>query len=279
MYQTRGRLPRAYVVLGEEEQPPRRTWPLVTYTIIIVNIISYVFGHIRLVTYELLKTDFGLIPSQIMSGQNLYTLITSMFIHASFYDAGFWGLILFGFHMLFLWLFGDDAENVFGHSLFLALYLFSGVIGGLFHSALSVLVLSPATDIPMIGASGAVFGVMSAYAFFFPRRRLRLFFIFRYYRWRRYRYRPYDRNRHVIPLGLPAYVFIASAVAIEAILSLALFSAGTFYTDIYHLLAGMLAIGGFIGGAIFALFFKAAGRGPWRGDGEPSNNHQNYEEE
>lgn len=223
-------------------------------------------------TNELLKANYGLIPSQIMSGQNIYTLITSIFIHASFYDAGFWGLGLFVFHMLFLWLFGDDAENVFGHSLFFALYLFSGVIGGLFHSAISVLVLSPAVDIPIIGASGAVFGVMSAYAFFFPRRRIRVLFISRYRSW------AYPR-RSVIPLRLPAYVFIAAAVVIEAIFSLAVFSTSAFYTDIYHFLAGMLAIGGFVGGATFTLFFKAAGRGPWRGDGESLINRQNYEEE
>jgi membrane associated rhomboid family serine protease len=87
------------------------------------------------------------------------TLITYQFLHGS-------PLHLIG-NMLFLWVFGDNIEDAMGHVRFLVFYLLCGVAGGLAHA-----VMTPASDIPLIGASGAVAGVISAYLILHPRVRV-----------------------------------------------------------------------------------------------------------
>lgn len=87
------------------------------------------------------------------------TLFTSMFLHA--------GWLHLGGNMLFLWIFGDNVEHRFGHLWFLLFYLVSGVIGALAH-----IFTDPDSVIPMVGASGAIAGVMGAYLMLFPRNRV-----------------------------------------------------------------------------------------------------------
>jgi len=94
------------------------------------------------------------------------TLITSMFLH------GGW-LHLLG-NMLFLWIFGDNVEHRFGHLVFLGLYLVSGLAG----SAVQI-ALAPESVVPILGASGAISGVLGAYLVLFPRNKVyALFFVF-----------------------------------------------------------------------------------------------------
>jgi len=112
---------------------------------------------------------FGVIPA-VLGGEvampaELYqvpawaTLVTSLFLHSSF-----WHL---GGNMLFLWVFGDNVEDATGHLKFLALYLANGVAGGLATCA-----LDPGSTTPGIGASGAIAGVLGAYLMLHPRRRM-----------------------------------------------------------------------------------------------------------
>jgi len=95
------------------------------------------------------------------------TLFTSMFMHG--------GLMHVGGNMLYLWIFGDNVEAAFGHIKFLAFYLLSGV-----GAALAQALAAPDSPAPMIGASGAISGVLAAYVFMFPRARVLtlLFFLF-----------------------------------------------------------------------------------------------------
>ncbi|GAB5518309.1 MAG: rhomboid family intramembrane serine protease [Rhodothermales bacterium] len=93
------------------------------------------------------------------------TLLTSMFMHGGF-------MHLAG-NLLFLWIFGDNVEHRFGRRMFLGFYLLSGLAG-----ALAQIALAPDSLIPMLGASGAISGVMGAYLMLFPRNRVHVLFFF-----------------------------------------------------------------------------------------------------
>ena len=97
---------------------------------------------------------YGVIPAEIIAGQDLFSLLTAMFVHGS------WAHILG--NMLFLWVFGDNIEDAFGHLGYLIFYLGSGVAASAAH-----ILLNPSSTIPSVGASGAIAGVLGAYIVFF----------------------------------------------------------------------------------------------------------------
>jgi membrane associated rhomboid family serine protease len=88
-----------------------------------------------------------------------FTLISYQFLHGSW-----WHLIS---NMLFLWVFADNIEDAYGHAAFAFLYLMSGVV-----AALLYVLMAPASDIPLVGASGAVSGILGAYVVLFPHARV-----------------------------------------------------------------------------------------------------------
>jgi len=112
---------------------------------------------------------FGTIPSDILNGERLWTLLTSMFMHAD-------PMHLFG-NLLYLWVFGDNIEDAFGHVKYLAFYLLSGLVASFIHMA-SVLATLPSygvvgLDVPSVGASGAISAILGAYLVLYPRARIR----------------------------------------------------------------------------------------------------------
>lgn len=100
-----------------------------------------------------------MIPQYVIGGERLYTLFTSIFLHG--------GIIHLGSNMLYLYIFGDNIEDAFGHGRYLAFYLISGFAASLAHILTT---LDPA--IPTIGASGAISGVLGAYLVLYPRARI-----------------------------------------------------------------------------------------------------------
>ena len=110
-----------------------------------------------------IEDKFTMIPAEIIHGQRLFTLLTSMFMHAGWFH-------LLG-NMLFLYVFGDNVEDAFGHASYLALYLISGLIAGLAQILISVLLLGDLT-MGLIGASGAISGVLGAYLVLYPTARI-----------------------------------------------------------------------------------------------------------
>jgi membrane associated rhomboid family serine protease len=110
--------------------------------------------------YDLFVFRWGFRPG----APSLSTLVSSMFLHAGFVH-------LFG-NMLFLWIYGDNVEHQLGRGRFLLAYLLSGMAATLFHA-----VSSPGSQIPMVGASGAISGVLGFYFLFFPRNRVRLMWL------------------------------------------------------------------------------------------------------
>ncbi|MEN9979054.1 MAG: rhomboid family intramembrane serine protease [candidate division WOR-3 bacterium] len=109
--------------------------------------------------FDAIILKYGMVPVRIIQGQGLLTLLSSMFMHGGWFH--FLG------NMLYLWIFGDNVEDAFGHFFYLIVYLVSGIAGSL----LQVLI-SPYSRIPTIGASGAISGVMGAYFVLFPRARV-----------------------------------------------------------------------------------------------------------
>ncbi len=101
-------------------------------------------------------TGTVILPPELVMVPSALTLITSVFLHG-----GFWHLIG---NMLFLWVFGDNVEDAMGHRRFIAFYLLCGVLASLFH-----LMSDPGSQIPTVGASGAISGVLGAYFVLHPK--------------------------------------------------------------------------------------------------------------
>jgi len=141
--------------------------PFINYTIIFVNVIVYfLFGFSG--NYEQIVETFGFIPSRF----SWLTIFTSMFLHGSF-------MHLIG-NMWFLYLMGDNIEDRWGHLQYLFFYLFSGVIAALFYKIFST---GKALEIPSIGASGAISGVVGAYMILFPKSRITFwYYMFAFFR-------------------------------------------------------------------------------------------------
>ncbi len=138
-----------------EEEEFERFFPYVTWGIIFISVLVFVLEIMN----PAIVDRFAFTPALFFRGERLETLITHMFLHGSF--------IHIFTNMYFAYVFCDDLENVYGHFYFLIFYLISGIGAALIHA-----ILTPTPNIPSIGASGALFGVMAAYAVFFPKRRL-----------------------------------------------------------------------------------------------------------
>ena len=159
-----------------KDDNPTNTFPFVTVGLILAN--CFVFYHqlaLSLPAGQKFVFQWGAIPYQIVHGEVLYgkglfppvlTLFSSMFLHGGF-------LHLIG-NMLYLWIFGNNIEDTLGHFRFLIFYLLAGI-----GAALAQVFSDPQSTAPMIGASGAVAGVLGAYLLLFPHARiLTLMFIF-----------------------------------------------------------------------------------------------------
>jgi len=155
--------------LRDENPKPPGYRAYVTYTLILINVLVFfweiaVTGQIFEFTNnsaEEILLQYGTVPAVITNGlvDHNYGVITSifssMFLHA--------GIIHIGGNMLFLWIFGDNIEYKFGRGKYLVLYLFWGLVAGFVHT-----MSDPSSQIPAIGASGAISGVLGAYLFLFP---------------------------------------------------------------------------------------------------------------
>lgn len=144
------------------DSEPTESAPVVTLALILLNIL--VFGYqLSLDPFSLNQflRDWGTVPRQL----DPLTLFTAMFLH------GGW-LHLLG-NIWFLWVFGDNVEDILGRGRFLLFYLLCGLVGGLAHVA-----ANPDSALPAIGASGAISGVMGAYMLKFPRSRVKSLIIF-----------------------------------------------------------------------------------------------------
>jgi len=196
--------------------------PHVTRVFIIVNVVVFFFFWFSDYSIFLQSIwDYGMFPAYIVNGERLYTVFTSMFMHG--------GLLHLAGNMLYLFIFGDNIEDNFGHGRYFIFYFLCGIVA----SGTHILSITTAEEmfIPTVGASGAISGVLGAYILLYPRARV---------------------------LTLTFYLWI-TIVRIPAIFFLG-------FWFIFQLLAGFLEpssgvaywahIGGFIAGIVLALVLR-----------------------
>lgn len=147
---------------------PTRLTPIITITFIVICIVVFLYqAGLPQEPAEVFAYQYGAIPALIFGHASLpdevrvafpvsLTLITSMFLH------GGW-MHLLG-NMLYLWIFGNNIEDVMGHAKFVVFYVLSGILAALSHA-----LTDPFSQIPMVGASGAISAVLGAYLLLFPR--------------------------------------------------------------------------------------------------------------
>jgi len=207
-----------------------RTFPIVNMSIIIVNVLVF-FGESGLTEMGLTELfyTFGLIPSWFLQTvergefvQGVIPLFTSIFLH------GGWLHIIS--NMLFLWVFGDNIEDRMGHFKYLLFYLIVGVIGNI-----AQVMANPQSTIPIIGASGAVAGVLGAYYISFPRAKI---------------------------LALIPIVFFFTLMEVRASFFIIFWFVLQVFNGVFSLtavgnsVAWWAHIGGFLGGLILIKFFR-----------------------
>jgi membrane associated rhomboid family serine protease len=231
--------------IGDDNQG-RLTTPYIVYLIIAINVFVFL---IELFAGDRFIAAYAAVPYEITHGVDLVapvrvpgvgviqqapgphpiylTLLTSMFMHGGFmHIAG---------NMLYLWIFGDNVEDNFGHLKFLIFYLICGLA-----ASFSQIFIDPDSPIPSLGASGAIAGVLGAYLVMFPG----------------------NRVRALVPLGfiwttveLPAMIVLGFWIVIQLISQ---------YTAFVHTqfsrgggVAYMAHIGGFFTGLILTFFFRS----------------------
>lgn len=214
---------------------PSQSVPVVTRTLIAVNVVAFVFELSLGGALGAFVQWWGLVPlrfSYAFAGAEplaptLATAFTSMFLH------GGW-MHLLG-NMLFLWVYGDNIEDILGHGKFLLFYLACGAA-----AALAQYAMAPDSRIPMVGASGAIAGVMGAYMVKFPHSRIVLagWFII------------------LFTFDLPAYVVLLYWFALQFISGLG----GVAQIANRGGVAFFAHIGGFLAGVLLILMFKTRER-------------------
>ncbi|MBO9465575.1 Rhomboid protease GluP [Pelagimonas phthalicica] len=149
-----------------DHNPSGRT-PYVTYALIVLNVVIFVSTwHLSASPRQLLAfyADYALVPVFLSQGDGFTGLLTSMFLHG--------GLAHLAGNMLFLFIFGDNMEDEMGHFGFLFFYLAAGIAAGLIHY-----LSAPYSNVPTVGASGAIAGVMGGYLLLYPRARIDIILI------------------------------------------------------------------------------------------------------
>jgi membrane associated rhomboid family serine protease len=143
-----------------DDNSGRRTVPLVTYALVALNVL---FFFVELSGGDAFIGKWAFVPSRFLANPvgDFLTLFTSMFMHA--------GWVHLGGNMLYLWIFGDNVEDRFGHIMFIIFYLLCG-LGATF----AQLAFSVGSKVPNLGASGAIAGVLGAYILLFPKGKIKV---------------------------------------------------------------------------------------------------------
>lgn len=209
------------------DKRPVRIFPVVTFLIIFANALVFLWEFLGETEYLIDK--YALIPSKVDFG-NFYSLIP--FVSSQFLHAGLFHIIS---NMWFLKIFGDNVEEETGVIVFIFLYIFSGAAGAFCQYLFTV-----SSDIPMLGASGSVAGVLGAYLVFFPR----------------------EKIETLIPLGIfVRIVEIPSSIMLVYWFLLQIFSGvGSFIHIEGAGVAWWAHVGGFVSGYVIALLFRKKSR-------------------
>ena len=203
-----------------DDDTARRTTPVVTYALIALNLL---FFFVELSGGDPFIQQWSVVPRRLLAnpGADFPTIFTSMFMHA--------GWLHLGGNMLYLWIFGDNVEDSFGHFKFLVFYLLCGIA-----ATAAQLAFSAGSNVPNLGASGAIAGVLGAYILLFPRGQVKVLM-----------------GRGVIPM--PALVVIGLWIVLQFVSGIGSIS----NTAETGGVAYMAHIGGFVAGIVLTFLFRA----------------------
>ena len=208
--------------LGDDDSA-RRTFPLVTYALIVLNVL---FFFVELSGGDAFIARWAFVPSRFLANAGAYflTIFTSMFMHA--------GWLHLGGNMLYLWIFGDNVEDRFGHLKYLIFYLLCGVAATFAQMAFSM-----GSDVPNLGASGAIAGVLGSYIFMFPQEQVRVLI-----------------GRTVTPVS--ALIVIGAWIVLQFFSGVASIASAADTGGVAY----MAHIGGFIAGLVLTFLFRGSSR-------------------
>lgn len=203
-----------------DDNTQRRTTPVVTFALIGLNVLVFLA---ELSGGDQFITNWAFVPSRFSEdpGANVVTLFSAMFMH------GGW-LHLFG-NMLFLWIFGDNVEDRFGHVKFLIFYLLAGLA-----ATFSQYWVSPESGIPNVGASGAIAGVLGAYILLFPQSRVNVLL-----------------GRQIV--AMPAFAVLGMWIVLQLVSGVGTIAATD---ESAGGIAYMAHIGGFVSGLLMTFLFR-----------------------
>ena len=207
--------------IGDDDSA-RRTTPIVTYALIALNVL---FFFVELSGGDPFIEHWSVVPRRLLAnpGADFPTIFTSMFMHA--------GWLHLGGNMLYLWIFGDNVEDSFGHLKFLIFYLLCGIA-----ATLAQLAFSTGSNVPNLGASGAIAGVLGAYILLFPRGQVKVLM-----------------GRGVIPM--PALVVIGLWIALQFVSGFGSITNSAETGGVAY----MAHIGGFLAGIVLTFVLRASG--------------------
>jgi membrane associated rhomboid family serine protease len=225
---------------------PVRLTPFVTWLLILSCVLVYVWEVSLGREMDAALNALGFVPSSLTGGPALSrslgispiaTIFFSMFLHGS--------ILHLGGNMLYLWIFGNNIEDAMGHFRFILFYLLSGVA-----AALTMAYMDPVSHVPMVGASGAISGVLAAYVLLYPRARVTV----------------------IIPLGIIFWPLRISAVWVVGLWFATQVLLAAVTDPSKPGIAFWAHVGGFVTGLILTPLFKSASvpffgpvsrRGPW----------------
>jgi membrane associated rhomboid family serine protease len=208
--------------IGDDDSA-RRTVPWVTYGLIVLNALFFI---LELMSGDSFIGTWAFVPSRFLANPlgDISTLFSSMFMHA--------GWVHLGGNMLYLWIFGDNVEDRFGHIPYIIFYLLCGLA-----ATFAQLAFNTGSDLPNLGASGAIAGVLGAYILLFPQGKIRVL-----------------QGQQVVQV--PALIVIGLWIVLQ------------FFSEIGSIsdtadtggVAYMAHIGGFLAGFLLTFLFRGSGR-------------------
>jgi membrane associated rhomboid family serine protease len=206
---------------------PSRTTPFITVTIIALNALAWLF-ELSLAPDSLNEflTIFGVVPAAFAWP----TLFTSMFLH------GGWSHFIG--NMLYLWIFGDNVEDRFGHLKFLIFYLLTGIA-----ATFAQYYVMPGSNVPNVGASGAIAGILGAYILMFPQARVNVLV----------------GNQMV---AMPALIVLGLWIALQLFSGVGSIAYTDETTQDVGGVAYMAHVGGFVAGLLLTFLFRGSGGNP-----------------
>lgn len=209
-----------------DDNSTRRTVPYVTYTLVAINVAVFL---LELNNGDEFIRRWAFIPARFSAdpAASIATVFSAMFMHGSW--------LHLGGNMLYLWIFGDNVEDRFGHAKYLFFYLLAGIAATFAQYA-----VLPASNVPNVGASGAIAGVLGAYILMFPHARVNVLL-----------------GRAVV--AMPAIIVLGFWIVLQLISGVGSIA----YTDAdMGGVAYMAHVGGFVAGFLMAFLFRGSGGNP-----------------